>query len=165
MTDETEKYLNATGFDSISKWVRIRNCHNCQYYEEEEIKEGFFNKHSRRYLIQCKKQGKIFREDRNHHGWCDESWRLYNTCPLPSCDEYQLKKGGIMDNQRIHELEEENRRLKLKLNKDIEKYFCERISSLEKRVEELEEYKERQIKHEENKRKWETRIPRVDIRP
>lgn len=63
------------------------------------------------------------------------------------------------------ELEEENRRLKLKLNKDMEKYFCERISSLEKRVEELEEYKEKQIKNEENRRKWETRIPRVDTRP
>lgn len=150
MTDETEKYLNATGFDSISKWVKIRNCHDCQYYEEEEIEEGFFNKHSRKYLIQCKKQGKIFREDRNHHGWCDESWRLYNTCPLPNCDEYQLKKGERMNNQKINELEEENRRLKLKLNKDIEKYFCERISSLEKRVEILERYKESQ--REERKR-------------
>lgn len=57
---------------------------------------------------------------------------------------------------KLLQLEEENRRLKLKLDKDIQRYFCERISSLEKRVEELEEYKERQIKHEENKRKWET---------
>ena len=76
-----------------------------------------------------------------------------------------MGKGERMINQRINELEEENRRLKLKLNKDMEKYFCERISSLEKRVEELEEYKERQIKNEENRRKWETRIPRVDTRP
>lgn len=76
-----------------------------------------------------------------------------------------MGKGEKMINQRINELEEENRRLKLKLNKDMEKYFCERISSLEKRIEELEEYKERQIRHEENKRRWETRIPRVDTRP
>ena len=66
---------------------------------------------------------------------------------------------------KVLQLEEENRRLKLKLNKDMEKYFCERISSLEKRVEELEEYKERQIKNKKNRRRRETRTPRVDTHP
>lgn len=51
---------------------------------------------------------------------------------------------------KLLQLEEENRRLKLKLDKDIQRYFCERISSLEKRVEILERYKESQ--REERKR-------------
>lgn len=84
----TEKhyYTNKTGMDTISKWLKITSCYNCPHFKEEKI-----SRFSYTWLVECKLQNRMYTQKRVMF-YDNETYRLQDTCPLPSCEEYQLQK-------------------------------------------------------------------------